>query len=355
MITPQTIEELQDAVRSLDSVGVTGGGTKPALSRGANLSTEKLSGILEYEPSEYTFTALAGTPLAEIRDALAKNGQFLPFDPPFVETGATIGGTVAAGLSGPGRFRFGGVRDFFLGVRMVTGEGQAIFGGGKVVKNAAGFDIPKLNSGALGQWGVLAELTFKVFPAPGEFATILIETANSAESLAVTTRLARSQVELYCLDSVEDSVQVRVGGLPEALEARCERVQQIVGESPSTILRGEDDDTHWNDVREFRWVPSDHALIKLPISPKEADSVEVVIQSTGQSIPHRFSVGSNVVWIAWPNSSNQMEFDRVLGSAKLNRIALTGDWEQPVRVDAAGAAFASRLQSVFDPAGRFAG
>ena len=96
MITPQTIDELQDAVRSLDSVSVTGGGTKPALSRSANVSTEKLSGILEYEPSEYTFTALAGTPLVEIREALSKNGQFLAFDPPFVEAGATIGGTVAA-------------------------------------------------------------------------------------------------------------------------------------------------------------------------------------------------------------------------------------------------------------------
>jgi len=355
MITPQTIDELQDAVRSLDSVRVTGGGTKSALSRGANLSTEKLSGILEYEPSEYTFTALAGTPLAEIREALSKNGQFLAFDPPFVAAGATIGGTVAAGLSGPGRFRFGGVRDFFLGVRMVTGEGQAIFGGGKVVKNAAGFDIPKLNSGALGQWGVLAELTFKVFPAPGEFATILIETANSEESLAVTTKLARSQVELYGLDSVESSVQVRVGGLPEAIEARCERVRQIVGDNPSTILRGEDDDAHWNDVREFRWVPADHALVKLPISPKESGSVEAAIQSTGQSIPHRFSVGSNVAWIAWPNSSGQAEFDRVFGSAKLNRLALTGDWEQPSRVGPAGTTFASRLQSVFDLAGKFAG
>ncbi len=237
---------------------------------------------------------------------------------------------------------------------MVTGEGQAIFGGGKVVKNAAGFDIPKLNSGALGQWGVLAELTFKVFPAPVEFATILIETATSEESLAITTKLARSQVELYGLDSAENSVQVRVGGLSEAIGARCERVRQIVGDLPATILRGEGDATHWNDVREFRWVPGEHALVKLPISPREAASVEAAIQSTGNAIPHRFSVGSNVVWIAWPDSPGQAEFDRVFASVSLNRLALTGHWEQPSRSNAAGAAFSSRLQSVFDPASKFA-
>lgn len=355
MTNPKTIEELQDSVRSLNSVKVAGGGTKSALSRGANLSTKELTGILDYEPSEYTFTALAGTPLAEIRDALAEHGQFLTFDPPFVEAGATIGGTIAAGLSGPGRFRFGGVRDFILGVKMVTGEGQAIFGGGKVVKNAAGFDIPKLNCGALGRWGVLAEVTFKVFPAPEQFATILVETPGIESSLDITTRLARSQIELYSLDTLDHVVQVRVGGLAEAIDARCRRVQQIAGEQAVSILRDESDVVHWNDVREFRWVPPERALVKLPISPHEAPAVAALIQSTGETIPYRFSVGSNVVWIAWPELLGQTEFDRLFASVSLKRLALTGDWEQPSMSDPAGAAFASRLKSVFDPASRFAG
>ena len=149
MHQPANIEELQDFVRASQNIRVCGAGTKPALSAGANVSTSGMSGILEYEPSEYTFTALAGTPLSEIRDALAENGQLFPFDPPLVEAGATLGGTTASGLSGPGRFRYGGIRDFILGVKMVTGEGRAVFGGGKVVKNAAGFDIPKLVTAVL--------------------------------------------------------------------------------------------------------------------------------------------------------------------------------------------------------------
>ena len=120
--------------------------------------------------SEFTFTALAGTPVREIAAALAERGQYLPFDPMLREAGATLGGTVAAGLSGPGRFRYGGLRDFILGVRFVDGEGRLLRLGGKVVKNAAGFDLPKFFVGSLGRFGVLAEMTFKVFPKRGRDA-----------------------------------------------------------------------------------------------------------------------------------------------------------------------------------------
>ena len=353
MHTPETIEELQAAIRSTDHICVTGSGTKPALSREASLSTAKLSGILEYEPSEYTFTALAGTPLAEIQNTLAENNQFLTFDPPLVETGATIGGTVAAGLSGPGRFRFGGVRDFFLGLKMVTGEGRIVFGGGKVVKNAAGFDIPKLNVGALGLWGVLVELTFKVFPAPDEYATLLIDAADAAQVRDITTTLAMAPMELFCLDSNAHSVQVRIGGLSEAIDARCRRVQDIVGNCPMQILRREEDAAFWSDVREFRWVPAEHSLLKLPVSPAEMPDVDAALTATEITIPHRCSVGGNLVWIAWPDSLGQAEFDRVFQSAHHRRLALTGHWKQPARSDLQGAALAERLQTVFDPARKF--
>ena len=95
-----------------------------------------------------------------------KQGQYLPFDPMLSAAGATIGGTVAAGISGPGRYRYGGIRDFLLGVQFISSDGAVINAGGKVVKNAAGFDIPKLLVGSLGRLGVMTELTFKVFPQP---------------------------------------------------------------------------------------------------------------------------------------------------------------------------------------------
>src|SRR5581483_4094672 len=176
VLEPTTQAELVDAICSAPRVIAGGAGTKPRLvSVGAEvvrLSMTHLNGIIEYEPSEFTFTALAGTPLREIMAALAERGQYLPFDPMLAAAGATLGGTVAAGLSGPGRFRFGGLRDFILGVRFVDGMGRLLRMGGKVVKNAAGFDLPKFFVGSLGRFGVLVEVTFKVFPRTTSALTV---------------------------------------------------------------------------------------------------------------------------------------------------------------------------------------
>src|SRR5574337_979115 len=126
MIRPASIADLQAAVRDHVRLLPRGGGTKPALSTPAegveSLDLSSLSGVIEYNPGEYTFTALAGTRVSDVQGMLAEHGQYLPFDPPLVERGATLGGTVAAGLSGPGRYRYGGVRDFILGVRLVDGS-----------------------------------------------------------------------------------------------------------------------------------------------------------------------------------------------------------------------------------------
>src|SRR6266851_2564262 len=155
VIQPTNIDEVQKAVAESARVVVRGAGTKGGLCApdgdATVLDLSTLSGVLEYEPGEFTFTALAGTPVATVNRLLAEHGQYLPFDPPLVERGATLGGTVAAGLSGSGRYRFGGVRDFIIGVRFVDGQGQLVRGGGKVVKNAAGFDLPKLMVGSLGR------------------------------------------------------------------------------------------------------------------------------------------------------------------------------------------------------------
>ena len=116
---------------------------------------------------------LAGTRVSEVVATLGEQGQYLPFDPLLADSGATIGGTVASNASGPGRFRFGGIRDFLLGVRFVDGRGNCIRGGGQVVKNAAGFDYPKLLVGSQGKLGLIYELTFKVFPRPESYATLI--------------------------------------------------------------------------------------------------------------------------------------------------------------------------------------
>ncbi len=133
-LAPATPAALAEAVRAHPRVLAVGGRTKTRLSQVPDdvtlLSTRALRGIVEYEPDEFTFTALAGSPVREIAQALAEKGQYLPFDPMWAEAGATLGGTVAAGVCGPGRFRSGGVRDFILGMRFVDGQGRLLRMGG---------------------------------------------------------------------------------------------------------------------------------------------------------------------------------------------------------------------------------
>ena len=204
-LTPGSVPELVDAVRSTRRVIAIGAGTKPRLAQVrdefSRISMTKLAGIIDYEPSEFTFTALAGTPVKTIVAELSQSGQYLPFDPLLADAGATLGGTVASGLSGPGRFRFGGLRDFILGVRFVDGDGRLLRLGGRVVKNAAGFDVPKFFVGSAGRFGVLAEITFKVFPRPRESRTLRIEAKDIAAKTKILTDAANTRWELDALDA----------------------------------------------------------------------------------------------------------------------------------------------------------
>src|SRR4051794_14621485 len=210
ILAPETLSELIDAVRSTPRLLAIGAGTKPRLSTvdAVKLTTVGLRGISEYDPSEFTFTAAAGTPVREIAAALAERGQYLPFDPMLLDAGATLGGTVASGLSGPGRFRFGGLRDFILGVRFVDGTGRLLRMGGKVVKNAAGFDLPKFFVGSLGRFGVLAELTFKVFPRPASALTLRLAARTLEEAAKILMEAASSRFEFDALDMAPDEASV---------------------------------------------------------------------------------------------------------------------------------------------------
>ena len=272
-LSPTSPAELAEAVRSAPRVLAVGAGTKPRLSRVAGdivrISTAKLRGIVEYEPSEFTFTALAGTPLTEIVAALGERGQYLPFDPMLAEAGATLGGTVAAGLSGPGRWRFGGLRDFILGVQFVDGDGRLLRLGGKVVKNAAGFDLPKFFVGSAGRFGVLAEMTFKVFPRPAALRTLRLEAKDEVAKRVIFAAAAGSRWELDALDTPVDepAVFARLGGPAAALDAIGAK---ILGQFPGTVLTGGGAEEFWRTVTGFRWAPADGALAKFALTPVQA-------------------------------------------------------------------------------------
>ena len=231
-----------------------GGGTKPRLSaaEAVKVSTTSLRGIVEYEPSEFTFTALAGTPLREIAAALAERGQYLPFDPMFVEAGATLGGTLASGVSGPGRFRFGGLRDFILGVQFVDGAGRLLRMGGKVVKNAAGFDLPKFFTGSLGRFGFLIEVTFKVFPRPSAQLTLKLEAPSPEAAVQIFNTAGKARWEPDTLDWLPDepALALRLAGPQAALPSLS---QEILARWPGRSLRSEEADALWKNLGECTW------------------------------------------------------------------------------------------------------
>lgn len=260
---------------------IRGGGSKDFYGQtlqGEVLDVTPLAGITSYEPTELVVTVRAGTPLAELEAVLAERGQCLPFEPPRFGPGATVGGMVAAGLSGPARASVGAVRDYVLGVTLLNGKGELLTFGGQVMKNVAGYDVSRLMAGALGTLGLLTELSLKVLPvAPGE-ATLKFGMGQS-EALAKLNRWGGQPLPLNASCWVEDAgaatLYLRLRGAVAAVEAACktlggERQDQGAAAPDWTLCR--DQQLPWFLERGERdlWrlsVPQTAPVLDLPEPP----------------------------------------------------------------------------------------
>jgi glycolate oxidase FAD binding subunit len=177
------VERVRAASAARTALVIRAGGTKDFYgndSRGERLDPRGYVGIVAHEPTELVITARCGTPLAELEAALDAAGQMLPFEPPHFGSTATVGGCVAAGLSGPRRASAGGVRDFVLGAKLLAGSGEVLAFGGTVMKNVAGYDVARLAAGSLGVLGVIVEVSLKVLPKPVAEATLRLELDEAA-------------------------------------------------------------------------------------------------------------------------------------------------------------------------------
>ncbi|MFC4076291.1 FAD-binding oxidoreductase [Salinithrix halophila] len=189
VVVPETEDQIAKILRHADHRGwkvtITGGGSKRGFGGlrkryDLELSLAAYKGVVEHRAGDMTVTARAGTTISELASYLSKEGQMLPVDPRWPGT-ATLGGVVAANDSGPKRLRYGGVRDFVLGIRVIRADGCIIRTGGKVVKNVAGYDMNKLFVGSMGTLGVMTELTVKLRPVPKEESLVIVLFRKGAE------------------------------------------------------------------------------------------------------------------------------------------------------------------------------
>jgi glycolate oxidase FAD binding subunit len=223
----QIVERIRAAAADATPLCIRGGGTKDFYGeapQGEILETTALAGITSYEPSELVVTVRAGTPLAEIEAALAEKGQCLPFEPPHFGNDGTVGGMVAAGLSGPARASVGAVRDYVLGAVLVNGRAEMLTFGGQVMKNVAGYDVSRVLVGSLGTLGVIAEVSLKVLPVAPAEATLEFA-CSQTDALRLLSEWGGRPLPLNASCWFEHAgagtLYLRLRGAVAAVEAAC--------------------------------------------------------------------------------------------------------------------------------------
>ncbi|CAG8863702.1 hypothetical protein PS627_00640 [Pseudomonas fluorescens] len=220
------LEQVQDALAGGRALRIQGSDSKAGLGRAVNgetLDTRAHCGIVSYDPTELVVTARAGTPLRELEQALDAQGQCLPCEAPHLGPGATVGGMVAAGLSGPRRPWAGSVRDFVLGTRLITGHGKHLRFGGEVMKNVAGYDLSRLMAGSFGCLGVITEVSLKVLPKPRAVANLRLA-VDASEALRRLAEWGQQPLPLSAACHDGQALHLRLEGGEGSVAAARERL-----------------------------------------------------------------------------------------------------------------------------------
>lgn len=241
--TQELRERVQAAVGNQQGLRLCGGATKDWYGQcleGQLLDTRGHTGIIDYEPTELVITARSGTPLAEIEAALAERGQMLAFEPPHFGVGATLGGTIAAGLGGPRRATSGAARDFVLGAVLLDGRAQVLTFGGQVMKNVAGYDVSRMLAGSLGTLGLLLQLSVKVLPLPVREASVRFD-MNEIDALARLNQWGGQPLPISASCWHDGTLTLRLSGANAAVEA----AMRLLGGEPVDQA-----ELFWRSLRE---------------------------------------------------------------------------------------------------------
>ena len=227
--------QVREAGRRARPLNIVGGGSKAFYGRAINGATTDLhtaahTGVVHYDPAELVVSVRAGTRIADLEALLAAKHQMLGFEPPRFSDTATIGGAVAAGLAGPRRPFAGAVRDFVLGVKILTGGGDIMAFGGEVMKNVAGFDLARLMAGAMGVLGVLLEVSLRVVPLPQQEQTLVLVQPNPGDAIALFNQLAGQPLPLSAAAWQDGETRIRLS----ASSAGVKSAAGIIGGEPDS-------------------------------------------------------------------------------------------------------------------------
>jgi glycolate oxidase FAD binding subunit len=364
VLTPASEVELSEAVAAAKaSLRILGGGTRP-IGRpvaGEALSVAGLSGVELYEPGALTIVVKAGTPLAEVEAMLAKENQRLPFEPMDhrallgTEGEPTIGGVVAANVSGPRRIQAGACRDSLIGVRFVDGTGTVLKNGGRVMKNVTGYDLVKLLAGSWGTLGVLTEVAFKVLPDTETQANVVVEGLSPHQAVEAMSTALGSPFEVTGaahLPGEGARTILRLEGFAASVAYRTERLSTLL--APFGAVRSETDPAAvraaWcavRDVEAFAARPGD--VWRLSVKPSDGPDIAALTQ--GEAV---FDWGGGLVWACVPEGTDlRTRLGAFAGHATLVRASEdTRARIAPFQPEAAPiAALSEGLRRQFDPRG----
>lgn len=372
-LRPATEHELCDALADAFHAGtriaIRGGGTKHHIGaphgQARDLDMRGFDGVVDYDPPELVLTARAGTRLSTIQALVASQNQMLAFEPfdhgPIFgrDAGeATIGGIVAAGVSGSQRLSCGGVRDHLLGVRAVSGRGELFLGGAKVVKNVTGYDLPKLIAGSWGRLAAITEVTLKVLPAPRMALTCVLTKLNPEQAVAAMAVAMGSQAEVVAAAHLPGSKPVtafRLQGFQASVASRARTLaRQLETFGTLAELTTAEADAVWTDLRTLAPLPPDMPLWRISVPPSAGG--ELVRRLEAHGAKWLLDHAGGLAWVALPDG----EIVRpAVAEAGGHAMLLRGPAALRAAVPAlhplapALAALEARVRRSFDPAGIF--
>jgi glycolate oxidase FAD binding subunit len=294
VIEPPTAEAvsaiLDWASREKLCVVVRGSGTKLGWGQAprvndVTISTARLNAVIAHRHGDLTATVQAGATLASVNRTLGLHRQWIPLDPPFADR-ATIGGVVATNDSGPRRHRYGAPRDLIIGVEFARADGRLAKGGGIVVKNVAGYDLPRLMTGSFGSLGVILTATFKLYPLTAASRTLVVELPAAANLGALVGRILSSNLTPTAVEFATHPLRllIRFESIATSVEQQAETAAKLIADSgfSARAVSGSEEDALWQAHAKF--ADSDKgALLKVSVLPTElAGTLSVIDRLAGK-------------------------------------------------------------------------